>query len=366
MHLPWCVRKCPYCDFNSHPTPDGELPETAYRARLLQDLSAALEREQRPIETVFFGGGTPSLFSPDTFAAVLAVLEGQLAPGAEVTMEVNPGAREYHDFRGYRDAGVNRLSVGAQSFDDGMLDALGRVHGSNEIRTCIEAARAGGFDNLNIDLMHGLPEQSADGAMSDLHAAIELQPTHVSWYQLTIEPRTEFAGRPPALPDESVLGDIEARGVELLARAGFERYEVSAYAQPGKRCAHNINYWRFGDYLGVGAGAHSKLSQLNSKSFSVERQSVARQPRLYLDGPPSRTVQAVSAEELPAEFMMNALRLLDGVEPELFEAATGVETREIEHVLARLRDTGLLRPDRLAVTDEGLRFLDTVVAEFLG
>lgn len=370
VHFPWCVRKCPYCDFNSHPVPvakdsnssSGGIPEAAYRRRLLSDLAAALGSQARPIHSVFFGGGTPSLFSAETFSQLMAVIGPHLELGAEVTMEVNPGAREYDDFAAYRATGINRLSIGAQSFNEASLKRLGRIHGVSEISECVTAARAGGFDNINLDVMHGLPGQTPAMAQGDLQQAIALQPEHISWYQLTLEAKTEFGHRPPTLPVDDALADIEEAGLSTLASAGYDRYEVSAFAQPKRQSAHNLNYWRFGDYLGIGAGAHGKLT---SKSGDIERFSVVSQPRLYLAGLSPVAQNPITKDELPAEFMMNALRLIDGVSTESFERRTGLVLETIERTCAELTDAGLLRADRLATTDVGLRWLDTVVAKFL-
>lgn len=375
VHFPWCVRKCPYCDFNSHPIPapkkDGDannadaasgIPEAAYRERLLADLTSALRSQARPIHSVFFGGGTPSLFSAETFAALMSVIEPHLEPAAEVTMEVNPGAREYDDFSTYRATGINRLSIGAQSFNATSLERLGRIHGPGEIADCVRAARAGGFDNINLDIMHGLPGQTPAMAQQDLDQAISLKPEHISWYQLTLEAKTEFGHRPPTLPVDDALADIEAAGLDTLANAGFDRYEVSAFARPDRRGRHNLNYWRFGDYLGIGAGAHSKLTTAGG---NIERLTVVSQPRLYLSGLNPVARNHVSESDLPTEFMMNALRLIDGVSWEIFEARTGLPFETIARTCEELIGEGLLRADRLATTPVGLRWLDDVVARFL-
>ena len=357
VHFPWCVRKCPYCDFNSHPLKQP-LPETAYRSALLDDLAREFERfGKRRVETVYFGGGTPSLFSGETFGQLLE----RVPEAAEVTLEANPGTVERGDFADYRRAGVNRISLGAQSFDPAQLKVLGRIHAVDDIaRAACEAARAG-VDNVNIDLMYGLPEQTVQQALVDLDHAIRLEPAHISWYQLTIEPKTEFARRPPAgLPDVDLAVEIEDAGLELLARHGYERYEVSAFARDGRRCRHNLNYWRFGDYIGIGAGAHGKLTTTGCTLRIVK----PSQPRRYLDGADT-SLNTVTAEELPGEFMMNALRLTDGVEPELFLARTGVDLDVIGKTLDELTDWGLLRRDRLALTTPGYRQLNGVVARFL-
>ena len=364
VHFPWCVRKCPYCDFNSHPL-NRALDEPGYLAALLSDLDdQLLQNPVRPIVSVFFGGGTPSLFSPDAFAQVLNRLAPRLAGEAEVTMEANPGTTEHHDFGGYRAAGINRVSFGAQSFDDAQLEALGRIHNASETVRSVQAARRAGFDNINIDLMYGLPSQTPQGAAADLEAAFALEPEHLSWYQLTLEPRTEFARHPPALPSDIFMEAIERRGYDLLARAGFERYEVSAYSRPDRQCRHNLNYWSFGDYLGVGAGAHGKLSE-SSPAVHIQRTAKPRQPRLYLATPVETVRTEIPKEELPGEFMLNALRLVDGVSLQAFEARTGLPLATLAPIRDRQIDAGLLRPDRLAATSRGYAMLDSLVADYL-
>ncbi|MDA1073197.1 MAG: radical SAM family heme chaperone HemW [Proteobacteria bacterium] len=354
VHFPWCVKKCPYCDFNSHPLKDA-LPEAEYLAALHKDL-----HHQRPpvFSSVFFGGGTPSLFSASTFASLLSAAD--LAANAEVTMEANPGTAEHHSWEAYLASGINRLSFGAQSFDNAALKRLGRIHSNDETRTCVQNARAAGFTNLNLDLMYGLPQQSTDQALLDLKIAIDLEPDHISWYQLTIEPRTEFAGRPPPLPVDNVIEEMETEGVRLLADADFTRYEVSAYARPGKRCRHNLTYWTFADYLGVGAGAHGMRS-----GVQVLRTEKPRSPRLYLTDPTHTVTSGVSHTDVPVQFLMNVLRLVDGVPFTRFEEATGLA---LEHLLPTWQknvDLGLVQPDRFATTAFGYRHLDAVLQTFL-
>lgn len=358
VHLPWCVRKCPYCDFNSHPLKQP-LPETAYRSRLLDDLEREFERfGRRRVETVYFGGGTPSLFSAETFGRLME----RVPEAAEVTLEANPGTVERGDFADYRRAGVNRVSLGAQSFDPAQLKILGRIHTVDDIVRAVREARHAGIDNVNVDLMYGLPDQTVQQALDDLDRAIRLEPAHISWYQLTIEPRTEFARRPPpGLPNTDRAVGIEDAGLELLARHGYERYEVSAFARDGQRCRHNLNYWRFGDYIGIGAGAHGKLTTTGGRTMRIVKPS---QPRRYLGGADA-SLNEVTAEELPGEFMMNALRLTHGVAPELFQARTGIGLDAIGNTLGELADWGLLRGDRLALTTRGYRQLNGVVARFL-
>ena len=358
VHFPWCVQKCPYCDFNSHPLREP-LRENEYRAALLDDFERELERfGDRRITTVYFGGGTPSLFSAETFRVLLECL-----PDArEVTLEANPGTVERGDFADYRQAGITRVSLGAQSFDAARLKVLGRIHDVDDIGNAGREAKSAAVQSLNIDLMYALPGQTVEEALDDLAQAICLEPDHISWYQLTIEPRTEFARRPPVgLPDVDRACEIEEAGIELLERHGYRRYEVSAFARDGHPCEHNVNYWRFGDYVGIGAGAHGKFTNGDGE---VVRTAKASQPRLYLAGGHGKTT-AVPHDELPGEFMMNALRLVEGVEQELFEARTGLGFDIVADKIAEMVDWGLMRAQRLALTTRGFRQLNGVVARFL-
>jgi putative oxygen-independent coproporphyrinogen III oxidase len=341
-HFPWCVRKCPYCDFNSHPV-RGTLEEGAYLEALLRDAA----------------------HGPGAFRTLLAALRPWLAPDAEITMEANPGTAEYHDLGEYRAAGINRLSFGAQSFDDRQLARLGRIHRAAETREAFRRARAAGFDNINLDLMYGLPQQTAGAALADLDAAIALEPDHLSWYQLTIEPRTEFAGRPPRLPGETAVARMEQRGHARLAAAGFARYEISAYARAGARCRHNLNYWEFGDYVGIGAGAHGKRSLAGPDRLHVTRTTKRAQPRLYLADPLATETRLVTDDQRPFEFLMNALRLTEGVPLEAFATRTGLSLAALEPAWSAGVARGLLAPDRLAATPIGLRHLDAVLQTFL-
>jgi len=368
IHLPWCERKCPYCDFNSYQR-EAEPPFAAYAARLLEDLEQeAGFAAGRAAASVFIGGGTPSLFPAEVVHALLAGVRASLAleEEAEVTLEANPGSAEAARFRGYRAAGVNRLSIGVQSFADDCLRALGRVHDAREAHVAIAAARAAGFDNFNIDLMHGLPGQSPAMALADLEQAIAHEPPHLSWYQLTVEPNTAFHRAPPRLPAEDQLAEIQDRGEELLARHGYVQYEVSAWARPGRACRHNLNYWRFGDYIGIGAGAHGKLTL--AAGARVLRTRRTRVPRDYLAGPvaATRTTSEVPAGELALEFLMNALRLREGVDAADFGARTGLALAAIAAPLARLRAQGLMEENaaRLCTTARGFRYLNAVLAEF--
>jgi putative oxygen-independent coproporphyrinogen III oxidase len=364
-HFPWCVRKCPYCDFNSHPL-RGDLDEAGYLGALEADAAAALTGlPPASIVSLFFGGGTPSLFSPAAFARLLAFLEPWLARGVEVTLEANPGTVEHHDFAAYRKAGINRLSLGAQSFDPAQLAALGRIHDPGDTRRAFARARAGGFDNINVDVMYGLPRQTAAAAIDDLTSALSLGPEHVSWYQLTLEPKTEFARRPPILATESAVAAMEGRGHALLAEHGYRRYEVSAYARTGLTCRHNLNYWTYGDYLGIGAGAHGKRSALVDGRLEILRTAKPAQPRLYQRDPLHTERVTVPEEERTFEFMMNALRLVDGVAWPVFEARTGIGRPQIAPVWDRLVAEGLVQRDRVATTPLGYRYLDGVVGSFL-
>jgi len=366
VHLPWCVRKCPYCDFNSHPA-DETLPENAYVGALLNDLAAqAGDAAGRAIQTVFIGGGTPSLFSAQAIAALLAGIDARLplTADAEITLEANPGAAEAGRFAGYRAAGVNRLSIGVQSLDDAKLSALGRIHDRNEALAAVDMARAAGFDNLNLDLMYALPQQSLREALADLDELIALQPEHISWYQLTLEPNTLFHRRPPPLPDDDAIGDIMDAGLDRLAANGFERYEISAFARQSRRARHNLNYWQFGDYLGIGAGAHGKITLPDGR---IVRRVRPRHPKAYLQWDwPASNDRGLTREELPIEFMLNALRLIEGVPAKFFAERTGLPLDAIADRLEKAFDLELLAPqrDRLQPTPLGLRYLNELLLIF--
>ena len=367
IHLPWCERKCPYCDFNSHETED--VPEDHYIRTLLQDLREDSPMIQgRAIETLFIGGGTPSLFSAEAIQKLMRGIAQliPLAPTLEATMEANPGSADADKFYAFKDAGINRLSLGIQSFDNAQLQTLGRIHTSDQAYAAIDFARQAGFDSFNLDLMHGLPAQTLLSAKTDLLAAIACKPSHLSWYQLTIEPNTVFHKRPPQLPVEDELADIQKYGEQLLVDNGFAQYEVSAYSQEGFNCRHNSNYWSFGDYLGIGAGAHGKISFPDGR---IKRYNKRRQPQEYM----SVTSQAFVAstrtlhrDEIAGEFMMNALRLNDGFTLPQFASRTGLSYAQLEPQLELLCQRELLVRDRNAVraTDTGRRFLDSVIAEF--
>ncbi|HEX6997907.1 MAG TPA: radical SAM family heme chaperone HemW [Gammaproteobacteria bacterium] len=378
VHLPWCLRKCPYCDFNSYEA-RGAVPEDAYVDALLRDLHAELPFAQgRALCSIFLGGGTPSLFSGDAIRRLLAGIRARLPLHAdtEITLEANPGAAEAERFAAYREAGVNRLSIGVQSFRDAQLEALGRVHSAAEAVRAVELARRAGFDEVNLDLMYGLPGDDPEAALADLETAAALEPTHLSWYELTLEPGTAFHRRPPPRPDEDVVLEIESRGRERLAARGFGRYEVSAYARPGHRCVHNLNYWQFGDYLGIGAGAHGKLtlgaeaSRELGGSQAIVRRAKTRNPRTFMQTAGSPAAVTVERIEEPRqavlEFMMNALRLPDGVDADCFEQRTGQPLAAVEQPLAEAERRGWLRLEqrRVTPTAEGLRALNRVLQLF--
>lgn len=367
IHLPWCERKCPYCDFNSHET--KKLPEAQYIQALIQDLEEDLTLVQgREICSVFIGGGTPSLFSVDAIAKILQALSSRLilSDDCEITMEANPGSVEAAKFNGFRTGGVNRISLGIQSFNDEHLQALGRVHNAAQAHLAIDQALGAGFQNINLDLMHGLPGQSPENACEDLQKALNYSPSHLSWYQLTIEPNTAFYSSPPSLPEESLLADIQDAGEALLLSHSMNNYEVSAYAKPQKHSRHNFNYWSFGDYLGLGAGAHAKITH---SSGAIERFSRLKQPDSYLCTAPQQrrcNQRLLSERDSVGEFMLNALRLTQGFSKPTFSARTGIDyaliAERVESLIAKelleIHDT------HIRTTALGRRFLDSVVGEF--
>jgi len=368
VHWPWCVRKCPYCDFNSHER-RGEDEEAAYLAALIADLEAALPQIwNRPVTSVFIGGGTPSLMRAETAEALLAAIRMRLPlyPGAEVTLEANPGTVEAAKFAAFRGAGVNRLSIGVQSFDDAALRALGRIHDGDEARRAIELAQRH-FEHINLDLMYALPGQTLAAAQRDIATAVATGVGHVSAYHLTLEPNTAFHRAPPPLPDDELAADMQEMVEATLATAGFSHYETSAFARAGRNCRHNLNYWTFGDYLGIGAGAHGKLSSHES----IWREARHRSPRAYLDGAARGDFlslrQPVARDDLPGEFMMNALRLNDGFPATLFAERTGLPLAAIEASLLAARRDGLLETAGGVIrpTPLGRRFLNRLLAGFL-
>jgi len=369
VHIPWCQRKCPYCDFNSHRA-EAALPEQDYVDALLHDLDLDLALVQgRELRSIFIGGGTPSLFSATAISRLLEGIRQRIGivPEAEITLEANPGSAEAEKFGAFVEAGITRISLGVQSFDDALLSTLGRVHDSEQAHCAIEMAQGVGLASLNIDLMHGLPGQSAAAAQADLHKAAAYRPPHLSWYQLTIEPNTEFFSRPPRLPAESELAKIQDTGESLLAGEGFTSYEVSAWARTGCRCQHNLNYWQFGDYLGIGAGAHAKLTDIESQQ--VWRLARRRQPGEYLkarDGDYRNEKRTLSEDDLRGEYMLNALRLQDGFELRDFSARTGLGRESIDPIMESQLERGLLELEdtRVRTSSLGRRFLDTVVAEY--
>jgi putative oxygen-independent coproporphyrinogen III oxidase len=363
VHIPWCVRKCPYCDFNSHER-SGALPEADYIQKLFLDLENLLPSVWgRRLTSVFIGGGTPSLFSPASIDALLSGVRARLTlePGAEGTLEANPGAVEAARFRGFRNAGVNRISIGVQSFDDRMLAKLGRIHSAGEASQAIDAALAS-FERVNVDLMYGLPGQDLAGAMSDLEQAIGAGAPHISAYQLTIEPNTVFFSKPPTLPAHDACADMQVAIEQVLNEKGFEHYETSAFARPGQRCRHNLNYWEFGDYLGIGAGAHGKISFPDR----ITRHERPKPPASYLKGDAMKE-SAVAPAQLPFEFMLNALRLVDGFPATLFQERTGLPFSVIQRKLEKAEGDGLLERDlqRIRPSAKGQRFLNDLLERFL-
>ena len=375
VHIPWCVKKCPYCDFNSHAR-DGALPVDAYIDALMADLDRDLRAfgaavERRELISIFFGGGTPSLFAPDAIERILDGVGARLSlrDGIEITLETNPGTVEHGRFDGYLRSGVTRISFGVQSFDDDKLRRLGRIHSAAEAERAIKSAQDAGYANLNLDLMYALPEQTLDGAVADVARAIELAPAHVSHYQLTLEPNTLFAAKPPPLPDIDAAWDMQEACQQHLAAAGYAQYEVSAYARDGQRCVHNLNYWSFGDYLGIGAGAHGKIT--DAATSTVTRTAKVKLPRSYLDraqrGESFGSIDPVATAQLPFEFMLNALRMNDGISIADFARRTGLTRDAIDAPLFRARTQGWIDPDDswLRPSERGRRFLNDLVELFL-
>lgn len=367
IHIPWCVRKCSYCDFNSH-TATPTLPEVLYIDLLLADLEQELVYAHgRELHSIFFGGGTPSLFSAKALGRLLDGIAARISfsPEIEITLEANPGSAEHGKFTDYRHAGINRLSIGIQSFQEAQLKALGRIHGRQEALAVTKLVRSSGFENFNLDLMYGLPDQSLSAALNDLETAITQAPTHVSWYQLTIEPNTIFWNQPPHLPEDEAIWEIYTQGTALLAAAGYLPYEISAYAQAGSAARHNLNYWQFGDFLGIGAGAHAKTS---TPEGQIERRWKTRLPSDYLAQKNLLAgVRSLSVQELPFEFLMNTLRLHSGVSINLFETRTGLAHTALEPARAQAIKQGLLDadPQLLRTTTRGQLFLNDLLQKFL-
>lgn len=368
VHIPWCVRKCPYCDFNSHAA--GEmLPEEEYVEALIRELEIELPYAQgRPLQSIFFGGGTPSLFSAASIGRIIQAARRRIgfSENIEITLEANPGTFEQEKFSGYRCVGVNRLSIGIQSFNDLHLQKLGRIHSGENALAAVAMAREAGFDNINLDLMHGLPGQTEEGALADLQQAIDLAPTHISWYQLTIEPNTEFYRRPPNLPEDQVLENIQEEGIKKLQDNQFFQYEISAFCRDNRESSHNKNYWQFGDYLGIGAGAHGKITLPDE--HRIIRTAKTRHPADYLQREHSYTAscQQITQNELPLEFMMNALRLNAGVPKDYFSDRTGLSLKNIEPIFENLIKKGLLENAEKTIrpTEKGHQFLNSVLEYF--
>ncbi|WP_140919841.1 radical SAM family heme chaperone HemW [Limnobaculum xujianqingii] len=366
IHIPWCVQKCPYCDFNSHAL-KGDIPDMDYVEHLLIDLDNDLPLTGgRPVSTIFIGGGTPSLLGAEAMQRLLDGVRSRLTleDNAEITMEANPGTVEADRFRAYQQAGVNRISIGVQSFSQPKLERLGRIHGPEEAKRAAHLAQGLGLRSFNLDLMHGLPDQSLEEALDDLRQAIELDPPHLSWYQLTIEPNTLFGSRPPVLPDDDALWDIYQRGHELLSAAGYQQYETSAYAKPGYQCQHNLNYWRFGDYLGIGCGAHGKLSFSDGR---IIRTVKTRHPRGYMNGKYLDKQYNVEADERPFEFFMNRFRLLEAAPRADFSRLTGLNESVIRQNLDSALKMGYLTEtsEYWQVTEKGKLFLNSLLELFL-
>ncbi|MBB1526606.1 radical SAM family heme chaperone HemW [Pectobacterium carotovorum subsp. carotovorum] len=366
IHIPWCVQKCPYCDFNSHAL-KGDVPHQEYVDHLLADLDADLPLASgRELHSIFIGGGTPSLLSAEAMQALLDGVRARipLTPDAEITMEANPGTVEADRFSGYQRAGINRISIGVQSFDPQKLTRLGRIHGPDEAKRAAHLATGLGLRSFNLDLMHGLPDQSLDEALDDLRQAIALNPPHLSWYQLTIEPNTLFSSRPPTLPDDDALWDIYEQGHALLSAAGYQQYETSAYAKPGYQCQHNLNYWRFGDYLGIGCGAHGKLTFSDGR---ILRTVKVRHPRGYMQGTYLDKQHDVANDDRPFEFFMNRFRLLEAAPREDFTAYTGMEEHSIRPQLDQALAQGYLTETAThwQITEHGKLFLNSLLELFL-
>lgn len=367
IHIPWCIKKCPYCDFNSHAF-DNNFPEQEYINALVDDLQSDLHYIQgRSLQSIFIGGGTPSLFSAESFSTLLSSINSFItfADDIEITLEANPGTFEQNKFSEFRAIGLNRLSIGIQSFQADFLKKLGRVHSDKEALLAPEIALQAGFDNFNLDFMFGLPEQTSQQAIADLKQAINYNPSHISWYQLTIEPNTAFYSKPLALPANELIESMHEEGINLLNSAGFNRYEISAFSNTDRQSKHNLNYWQFGDYLGIGAGAHGKITLLNENKIIRTRRT--KQPQAYLD--PHKDyladISAIPEQDLVLEFMMNTLRLNDGVTEKLLHERTGINLKQVSSIVDELRSDGLLKLDSLCATTKGYNLLNTVLQAFM-
>ena len=370
IHIPWCVRKCPYCDFNSHEA-GSHIPEAEYINALLKDLEQDLHWVQgRAIKSIFFGGGTPSLLSAHAYETLFTGLSEKLSFSSdiEITLEANPGTFEADKFKAYRQLGINRLSMGIQSFQPEHLKKLGRIHDRAQALAAIETAINAGFSNFNLDLMHGLPDQTPEQALDDLNTALSFQPPHLSWYQLTIEPNTEFYKRPPVLPEDDTLWDIQEQGQERLAHAGLRQYEISAYSLPQQQAKHNINYWRFGDYLGIGAGAHGKITSTGPQGLTILRTRKTRLPKDYLNSEKRFLAgqDRILPEDTALECMMNALRLQEGIPVSDFEARTGMTLDSIRAPLNKALSLGLIECSTdIRTSERGQQYLNELLALFL-
>ncbi len=376
VHIPWCIKKCPYCDFNSHEIKNS-LPEDQYIDALILDLQQhAKEVQDREVSSIFIGGGTPSIFKADNIKRLMGAIRNLLniSAYAEITIEANPGTTDQENFSGFRAAGINRISIGVQSFTDSQLQKLGRIHNAQNAVNAVNTAKQAGFDNINIDLMYALPQQDFNAALFDIEQAIQLNPSHISYYQLTIEPNTSFYRQPPSLPDNQASWEMQQKGIELLAKHGYLQYEVSAYAQDSRQCLHNTNYWQFGDYLGIGAGAHQKITLENSMGHSpnsITRCEKPKHPQQYMrlikEAKNTLATHTLSEEDIIFEFMLNALRLTQGFTKQQFELHTGLPIEKIDHPLQTHISEGLLvmSNDTIHCSDRGYRFLDDVLQYWL-
>ena len=369
IHIPWCIKKCPYCDFNSHAI-KADTPEAVYIDTLLIDLDQDLQRYNitRPISSIFIGGGTPSLFSPESINRLLRGIEQRvtLKDDLEITLEANPGTFESHKFAEFRALGINRLSIGVQSFDDKLLKKLGRVHSAQEAIVAAEIAHQSGFENFNLDLMFGLPDSSPDSSKIDVATAISLKPAHISFYQLTLEPNTYFHKFPPNLPNDELIFSTQKGCQKLLADGGYQQYEVSAYSQPGLRCQHNVNYWQFGDYLGIGAGAHGKITQ--ALPHKITRSFKPKSPEQYLNNTHKNGgADVISVADLPLEFIMNHLRLKQGFTLETYQSTTGLASTTLEPALSACLQQGLIsyQDNHYSCSEQGWNFMDNVLEKFM-